>query len=116
LLNHARSYGPTVQKVQLVTGTSGCLQYAGITKAQGAALLFHAQVRLQAAQTPRDDCPWLIVAERNLPLLEDKVKAWGWIQEARAQRLDDRSDSLLIFRPLNRPPQDTSNLAAPAGD
>lgn len=116
LLDHARSYRPTVQKVQLVTGTSACLQYAGITKAQGAALMFHAQVRLQAAQAPRDDCPWLVMDERNLPLLEDKVKAWGWIQEGRAQRLDDRSDSLLIFRPLNRNPRDTPNLAAPTGD
>ena len=115
LLNHARSYGPTVQKVQLVTGTSACLQYAGITKAQGAALLFHAQVRLQAAETPQDDCPWLVMDERNLPLLEDKVKAWGWTLEARAQRLDDRSESLLIFRPLHPKPRDASTLTAPAG-
>lgn len=115
LLNHARSYGPTVQKVQLVTGTASCLQYAGITKAQGAALLFHAQVRLQAAQKPDADCPWLVMDERNLPLLEDKVKAWGWVLEARAQRLDDRSESLLVFRPLKPQPRDTSNLAAPVG-
>jgi hypothetical protein len=87
-----------VQKVQLVTGTASCLQYAGITQAQGAALLFHAQVRLQAAQTPSSECPWLVLDERNLPLLEDKLKAWGWTQEAKAQRLGDRSESLLVYR------------------
>ena len=46
--------------------------------------------------------------ERNLPLLEDKLKAWGWTQEAKAQRLGDRSESLLVFRPtldpLSQPP------------
>jgi hypothetical protein len=99
LLNFARSYVTMVQKVQMVTGTSPCLQYAGITQAQGAALLFHAQVRLQAAQTASSDCPWLVIDERNLPLLEDKLKAWGWTQAAKAQRLGDRSESLLIFQP-----------------
>jgi 4-amino-4-deoxy-L-arabinose transferase-like glycosyltransferase len=99
LLNHARSLGPMVQKVQLVTGPASCLQYAGITQAQGAALLFHAQVRLQAAQSPSQDCPWLVMDERNLPLLSDKLQTWGWAQTGKAQRLGDRSESLLIFRP-----------------
>jgi hypothetical protein len=116
LLNFARSYATMVQKVQMVTGTASCLQYAGITQAQGAALLFHAQVRLQAAQTPHSDCPWLVMDERNLPLLEDKLKAWGWTQEAKAQRLGDRSESLLVFRPTLDPLSQSPLSPAPKPD
>ena len=115
LLNFARSYVTMVQKVQMVTGTSPCLQYAGITQAQGAALLFHAQVRLQAAQAANSDCPWLVIDERNLPLLEDKLTAWGWVRAAKAQRLGDRSESLLIFRPhpdkLSQVPSETAAVS-----
>jgi hypothetical protein len=113
LLNFARSYGPTVQKVQVVTGTASCLQYAGISQAQGAALLFHAQVRLQAASEPSAECPWLVMDEKNLPLLEDRLQAWGWTLEATAARLGERSDRLMIFRPA-QPTQDTSALPEPA--
>ena len=107
LLNFARSYGPTVQKVQVVTGTSRCLQYAGISQAQGAALLFHAQVRLQAATQPSADCPWLVMDEKNLPLLNDRLQALGWTPEASAARLGERSDRLLIFRPSQPHQNDT---------
>jgi hypothetical protein len=110
LLNFARSYGPTVQKVQVVTGTAGCLQYAGISQAQGAALLFHAQVRLQAATQPSAECPWLVMDEKNLPLLSDRLQALGWTREATAARLGERSDRLLIFRPLPPPPDNTPTL------
>jgi hypothetical protein len=113
LLNFARSYGPTVQKVQVVTGTASCLQYAGISQAQGAALLFHAQVRLQAASEPSAECPWLVMDEKNLSLLEDRLQAWGWMLEATAARLGERSDRLMIFRPA-QPTQDTPALPEPA--
>ena len=99
LLNFARSYGPTVQKVQMVTGTASCLQYAGISKAQGAALMFHAQVRLQAASQPSAACPWLVIDEKNQALLADRLTALGWTPEATAARLGDRSDRILILRP-----------------
>jgi hypothetical protein len=107
LLNFARSYGPTVQKVQVVTGTARCLQYAGISQAQGAALLFHAQVRLQAATQPSAECPWLVMDEKNLPLLDDRLQALGWTLEATAARLGERSDRLLIFRPSQPHQNDT---------
>ncbi|MEY3613761.1 MAG: hypothetical protein RJB14_3483 [Pseudomonadota bacterium] len=113
LLNFARSYGPTVQKVQVVTGTASCLQYAGISQAQGAALLFHAQVRLQAAAEPSAECPWLVMDEKNLPLLEDRLQAWGWTLEATAARLGERSDRLMIFRPAQPTPV-TPDLPEPA--
>jgi hypothetical protein len=110
LLNFARSYGPTVQKVQVVTGTARCLQYAGISQAQGAALLFHAQVRLQAATHPSAECPWLVMDEKNMPLLNDRLQDLGWTPQATAARLGDRSDRLLIFRPSQPLQLDTPSL------
>jgi len=116
LLNFARSYGPTVQKVQVVTGTARCLQYAGISQAQGAALLLHAQVRLLAATQPSADCPWLVMDEKNLSLMNDRLQALGWTLEATAARLGERSDRLLIFRPLPPPQNNTPNLPDAASD
>ena len=108
LLNFARSYGPTVQKVQMVTGTASCLQYAGISQAQGAALLFHARVRLQAASQPSPECPWLVMDEKSLPLMSERLRTLGWFQTATAARLGDRSDRLLIFGPSQSNQNNTS--------
>jgi hypothetical protein len=115
LLNFARSYVTMVQKVQVVTGTASCLQYAGITQAQGAGFLFHAQVRLIAAQAPTPDCPWLIMDEKNLPLMNNKLKSLGWTPVSKAYRLGDRNESILIFRPLTEPVTPTSTPVSAAG-
>ena len=116
LLNHARSYGPTVQKVQVITGTASCLQYAGISQAQGAALLFHARVRLQAAAAPSAQCPWLVMDEKNLPLLAERLRALGWTQQASAARLGERSDRLLIYGPTGAPETPATDLPHTASD
>ena len=115
LLNFARSYVTMVQKVQVVTGTASCLQYAGITQAQGAGFLVHAQVRLIAAQAPTPDCPWLIMDEKNLPLMNNKLKSLGWTPVSKAYRLGDRNESILIFRPLTEPVTPTSTPVSAAG-
>jgi hypothetical protein len=98
----------------LVTGTARCLQYAGISQAQGAALLFHAKVRLQAATAPSAECPWLIMDEKNLSLLNNRLQDLGWTPEATAARLGERSDRLLIFRPSQPLQHDTPPLPAAA--
>ena len=116
LLNFARSYVTMVQKVQVVTGTASCLQYAGITQAQGAGFLFHAQVRLIAAQAPTPDCPWLIMDEKNLPLMNDKLKSLGWTPVSKAYRLGDRNESILVFRPLTAPTTPTHTPVSAAGE
>ena len=116
LLNFARSYVTMVQKVQMVTGTASCLQYAGITQAQGAGFLFHAQVRLIAAQAPTPDCPWLIMDEKNLPLMNNKLKSLGWTPASKAYRLGDRNESILVFRPLTAPITPTLTPVSTAGE
>ena len=98
LLNYARSYAPLVEKVTAITGESRCLQYAGLSKAQGTAFLFHGQFKLEAMQAPTASCPWLIIDEKNLPLMADKMERLGWVQHAKAQRPADKDEHILIYR------------------
>ncbi len=99
LLNYARSYAPLVKKISQITGPATCLQYAGISQPQGAALLFHARAKLQAAQAPAADCAWLVMDARNQPLLSDKVTALGWRELTRIRRPSDNDETLVIYQP-----------------
>ena len=103
LLDYARSYAPLVEKVTSITGESRCLQYAGLSKAQGTAFLFHGQFKLEAMQAPTASCPWLIIDEKNLPLMADKMERLGWVQHAKAQRPADKDEHILIYRASARP-------------
>lgn len=112
LLNYARSYAPLVEKVTRVTGSSNCLQYAGISKAQGAALTYHAHARLMPMQAPQADCPWLIVDKVNRSLLSAKIQSLGWVEEAAIKRPTDKDETLLVYRPatgLKMPSDKPSN-------
>ncbi len=99
LLNYARSYAPLVDKVRQVTGPTACFQYAGISKAQGAAFMYHAQARLMPLQAPQTDCPWLIIDKSNASLLSTQIESLGWLEEAAIKRPTDKSETLLVYRP-----------------
>jgi hypothetical protein len=99
LLEFSRSYAPMVKKVTQFTGPVDCLQYAGISRAQGTAFRFHAQVQLMSAQTPQTDCRWLIVDRANLSLLSTKLKMLGWTEAAKAPRVQNKEESIVIFKP-----------------
>jgi hypothetical protein len=106
LVDYARSYAPLVHKVSQVTHGSACYQYAGLSKAQGAAFIHHAKAQLRPVQAPQDDCPWLIVDRANLSLLSAKVQDLGWVEQTAIKRPTDKSETLVIFRPaqaLNAP-------------
>jgi hypothetical protein len=100
LLNYARSYAPLVEKVSRTTGPATCLQYAGISKAQGAAFMHHAHVRLMPMNKPQADCPWLIIDKANWPLLSEKIHVLGWQEEAAIKRPTDKNEILMVFRPV----------------
>jgi hypothetical protein len=104
LLDYARSYAPLMAKSHaMVTGAALAYQYAGISKAQGAALMHHAQVRLSGPCKHRKltALGWWWTGQ-NLPLLSAKVKSLGWTEPNGIKRPGDRSESLLIFRPTQR--------------
>jgi hypothetical protein len=104
LLNYALSYTPLMDKVTQVTGRGACIQYAGISKAQGTALLHHAQARLQSMQSPHADCPWLVVDRANLSLLSAKVQSLGWVEQSTIKRPTDKFETLVIFRAASSVP------------
>ncbi|PUE47929.1 hypothetical protein B9Z47_08725 [Limnohabitans sp. 2KL-1] len=116
LLDFARSYGPLVQKIQGITGSATCLQYAGLSQAQGTAFLFHGKVRLQPLQRPDSDCPWLIMDEKNLPLLSDKINKLGWDPVVTVQRPADRNERILVFRSAKEQSPDALGLPALTSD
>jgi hypothetical protein len=99
LLDYARSYAPLMAKVTQATGGSLCYQYAGISKAQGAALMHHAHARLLAMQAPQEDCPWLVVDRANLSLLSAKVQSLGWVEQTSLKRPTDKDETWVVFRP-----------------
>jgi len=99
LLDHARSYAPMVKKISETTHQARCVQYAGISQAQGAALMFHGQMRLLPAQAPSDDCAWLIMDSQNRSLLSEKLRQLGWREQSTVWRLSDRNETLVIFQP-----------------
>jgi hypothetical protein len=111
LLDYARSYAPLMAKVTQVTGSGACLQYAGLSKPQGAALMHHAKARLLPMQAPQPDCAWLVVDQANLSLVSVKVKSLGWVEQAAIKRPTDKAETLVIFRPaaaLNAASADTA--------
>ena len=110
LLDYARSYAPLVQKITRTTGPTACLQYAGISKAQGAALMYHAPARLVPMQTPQPGCAWLVIDNANRSLLSAKIKSLGWEEVAAIKRPTDKVETLVIFRPATTPstPSDPS--------
>jgi hypothetical protein len=99
LLNYGRSYAPLVQKIQALTGPSACIQYAGLSNAQGAAFLYHARVKLQKASRPSSDCAWLITDSDQLPSLSDSLQQLGWTESARVLRPTDNNETLVLFKP-----------------
>ena len=99
MLDFSRSYAPMVKKVTDVTGPIACLQYAGITRAQGTAFHWHAKVKLMPAQAPQSECRWLIVDSANLPLLSTKLQMLGWTPAGKARRVQSKEEGMVIFRP-----------------
>ncbi len=99
LLNYGRSYAPLVQKIQNLTGPTGCLQYTGLSNAQGAAFLYHARVKLQKAGRPSADCNWLITSSEQLPKFSSTLQQLGWTESARVRRPTDNNETLVLFQP-----------------
>ncbi|ART52344.1 hypothetical protein CBP34_12690 [Acidovorax carolinensis] len=98
LLDYARSYVPQARKLSAALGPNpGCVQMLGLSRAQMAALQYHAQLRLQPA-TQATNCPWLVVDNGAWPAPLDLVKPAHWTREATIGRPTDKNEFILLFR------------------
>jgi len=91
-------------------GSTDCVQYYGLTKAQGAAFQFHGNLKLipiatRAQKTSSDAsaCAWLIVDTQALALFNKEVDASAWTQHATVRRPSDNNEDLVLFRALSSP-------------
>jgi hypothetical protein len=56
------------------------------------------------AQAPQANCRWLIVDRANLPLLSAKLKVLGWTEAAKAPRVQNKEENIVIFKPTEALP------------
>lgn len=98
LLDYARSYAPQASQLASALGPEpGCVQMVGLSRAQVAALQYHASLRLQPASRTTD-CPWLVADNEAWPAPENLVNPDLWTREATIGRPTDRKEFILLFR------------------
>jgi hypothetical protein len=105
LLDFGRSYAPLVERVIGMMGTSTCVHYRGLTKAQGAAFEFHGQLKLVPLQNSASIgpgatlvCPWLIVDTQSLGTQATQIDLTAWVQHATVRRPSDKNEDIVLFR------------------
>lgn len=97
LFNYARSYAPLIHQIATEVDTTACVQVHGMTRAQLAALRFHAHLELRPA-SGQALCPWLIVDTEAQSSLGGAVNLehWQWVRAVR--RPSDDSEDVLLYR------------------
>ena len=110
LLDFGRSYAPLVNKVSSMMGTTDCVHYYGLTKAQGAAFQFHGDLKLHPVATRAEStasnssqCAWLIVDTQARAAFAQEVDASAWTQHATVRRPSDNNEDIVLFRALSTP-------------
>lgn len=114
LLNFARSYEPLVLKVRDMVGTPECVQYHGLTRAQGAAFEFHGKFNLRSssidanhANSQSKQCDWLIVDTQALGTLKQDVDMRTWQYQATVRRPSDNNEDIVLYKRI------AANVAKP---
>ncbi|WP_420821241.1 hypothetical protein [Ramlibacter rhizophilus] len=97
VLDYARSYVPSVSGIVAALDRPGCVEVAGLTRAQVAALRHHGELRLrEAGASPQ--CPWRVLAAAVTPDEEAALAMdrWQWVTTVRRPR--DADDTLRLYR------------------
>jgi hypothetical protein len=97
VLDYARSYRTVADAIAARVDRSACIEEFGLTRAQIAALRFHAGLDLRPAHLP-SSCRWLVAAqdlEAAVPMVFDPRR---WVRVATVNRPTDRHDNLLLYR------------------
>lgn len=97
VLDYARSYRSVAEGIAARIDQPGCVQAFGLTRAQLAALRFHAGLDLRQAEIG-SACHWL-VATQDLELAVPMVfNPHHWKLVATVRRPTDAHDNLLVYR------------------
>ena len=95
LLDHARSYRPTIDRIRPWLPTSGCVAAPGVSASLVAALEFHARLTVDArADAGQRSCAALVQVERGHTVPPPPAP---WRQVARAQRPTDRHEWVIVY-------------------
>ncbi|MGV3678450.1 MAG: hypothetical protein ACO1PM_01830 [Acidovorax sp.] len=99
LLDFARSYVPQMRAITAVVGEGpGCVQTVGLSRAQVAALQYHAGLTLHPASLSVAGCEWLVSDIASWPAPASAVDGLQWERVATVARPTDKTDFLLVFR------------------
>jgi hypothetical protein len=98
LLDHGRSYGPMARRIELALPGEDCVLVHRLTQAQIVALQYHGHLRLKRLSADPQACGVLIVSPEALAGLSKHIDLGEWNFEATVPRLNDRRETLLIYR------------------
>jgi 4-amino-4-deoxy-L-arabinose transferase-like glycosyltransferase len=97
--NHRKTYRDVAQQAGLVVSDRhGCVSTIGMDLAQRSTFAYFGRLRLDDA---RDDCEWLLVADREGAPLDPSLVRGDWRQVWRGQRPVDRQERFRLFRRVN---------------
>ncbi len=104
LLDHGRSYGPMARRVaQALEQDRGCVLVHGLTQGQIVALQHHGGLSLRRLSEDADSCNALVVSPEALAGLSRHIALNAWGFERAVPRLNDRKETLLIYRRVSAP-------------
>ena len=96
LLDHGRSYRPTVDRIRPWLPTSGCVAAPDVSPSLVAALEFHARLKVDAhPEAATSTCDVLVQVERGRAVLPPPAP---WRLVARVQRPTDRHEWVIVYR------------------
>jgi len=99
LLDHGRSYGPMARRMaQLLKDDTACVLVHGLSQAQIVALQHQGGLSLRRLDTAGEACAVLVVSPNALRGLSQHLDLAHWGFEATVPRLNDRRETLLIYR------------------
>jgi hypothetical protein len=96
-LDYARNYTTQVENLVKLLDTKDCVEFFGLTRAQVAALRFHARLDLRAASHPAA-CRWLVASQQLQPSVSMVADPHQWMLVAAVRRPTDANDNLLLYR------------------
>jgi 4-amino-4-deoxy-L-arabinose transferase-like glycosyltransferase len=94
--NHRKTYRDVAQQAGIVvSGSHRCVATLGMDVAQRASFAYFGRLKLEDT---RNDCEWLLVADRVGSPLDPALVPGAWRQAWRGQRPVDRQEQFRLFR------------------